>query len=175
MLGFLNVVGNKGGVAVALSIRNKSFLFFNCHLAAGHHEHRARMKEWSRLQSEFPLGKGQHDHTSVPVQHRFDYTIWMGDFNSRIEDTQFRVNAEVREFADTLLLDQLLQERLYNFHSPAHDFREGMIHFPPSYKLQTHALAYTMGREWRVPGWTDQIMFCESDGVRPRVKAAKRG
>ena len=33
--GFLNVVGNKGGVAISIKIKNKKFLFFNCHLASG--------------------------------------------------------------------------------------------------------------------------------------------
>ena len=33
--GIANMVGNKGGVAITISISNKSYLFVSCHLASG--------------------------------------------------------------------------------------------------------------------------------------------
>ena len=42
-------------------------------------------------------------------------------------------------------------------------FKEGMIHFPPSYKLVENDNKFASSKDWRIPGWTDRILFHENE------------
>jgi len=44
--GFMNIVGNKGAVAIAMTIGQKRFIFVNNHLMSGQSVHRDRDKEF---------------------------------------------------------------------------------------------------------------------------------
>ena len=40
------------------------------------------------------------------------------------------------------------------------DLKEGLILFPPTYKLKTNSNTYTHNdKDFRIPGWTDRILF----------------
>ncbi|CAD8094341.1 unnamed protein product [Paramecium sonneborni] len=79
--GFMGIVGNKGGIAVSVNINDKIYLFVNSHLESGQNSESKRQTQFSKLESHFEnLVFSNHN------QMEYDYLIWTGDFNSRIEE-----------------------------------------------------------------------------------------
>lgn len=47
------MVGNKGGIGIALRIRNRNFMFINSHLKSGQNEQITRNKEFTNIKNNF--------------------------------------------------------------------------------------------------------------------------
>lgn len=166
--GFANIVGNKGGIQVSLSIGRTSFLFTNCHLAAHQNKMKERTENMRRILHDSPLRR-QKEGLGVHDEH--DHVFFMGDMNPRLNADRKQVDEWVNENAISKLLevDQLLpllegkgesdSEKLWA------TFKEQKIDFPPTYKFDPGTDVYDTSKKQRVPSWTDRILF--KDSVKP--------
>lgn len=160
----------KGAVAVSFTLFGTSFLFIGSHLKA----HHGRLKE--RLQDCEAISKGLNLPRQVihekylrhsDVTTRFDAVFWFGDLNFRLSRTREQVfqlidgakdsAAEASIYEALLKHDELLVER--NSGAVFHDFQEGRITFPPSFKYDIDSDVYDSSAKQRVPAYTDRVLF----------------
>jgi len=78
--GFAKVVGNKGGVAVTFRLLETNFCFISSHLAAKPDKLALRKSNFYDLLKHLRFGD-----TSLEVSALFDYFIFLGDTNFRID------------------------------------------------------------------------------------------
>ncbi|CAD8144323.1 unnamed protein product [Paramecium octaurelia] len=155
--GFMGIVGNKGGIAISVNINEKIFLFANSHLESGQNAEAKRQTQFSKLESHFE-NEVFSSHQNVP----YDYLIWTGDFNSRID--QKITTQTIRNHSDFfgwLSKDQMHLSRNNSLNYQT-QFYEGMIFFPPTYKLLEYQNQWAIGNDFRIPGWCDRILFKEN-------------
>ena len=86
------LMANKGAVNISFTLGDHEMLFINCHLEA-HEENRLRRNEqWNEIADGWCLGEdvtakmSSRLRTKKRIDKKWDAIIWMGDFNSRIED-----------------------------------------------------------------------------------------
>lgn len=70
--------GSKGGVGVALRIKNTSLAFLNCHLEAN--DDKIRREQILSLSKKMGALLG----AKVPLTRQFHHVVWMGDLNYRL-------------------------------------------------------------------------------------------
>ncbi|KAI6203085.1 Phosphoinositide 5-phosphatase [Aphelenchoides besseyi] len=150
--GLGGATGNKGSVAVRLTIDSTSICFVCSHFAAGQNEVANRNDDfntaWKKLR--FQSGRSIESH---------DVIIWLGDFNYRISLNGEEVKAAVRAGNFALLneYDQLNQQR--GLENVFQGFREGPLNFAPTYKYDTFSDDYDTSEKCRSPAWTDRILW----------------
>ncbi|KAL4485998.1 hypothetical protein ABPG72_003932 [Tetrahymena utriculariae] len=157
--GVMNLFGNKGGVAISMDIGDKSYLFLNSHFSSGQNNNEKRNQDYQVISQSLNLPK----HCQNPNESlfkRFHYIFWMGDFNYRIdaknkEEVDELINTN--KYFDLLKRDQLMAQRKIG--QVFSDFQEGLILFPPSYRVLDEQNKFTDGSDARIPGWTDRILF----------------
>ncbi|CAD8141479.1 unnamed protein product [Paramecium pentaurelia] len=155
--GFMGIVGNKGGIAISLNINDKIFLFANSHLESGQNAETKRQTQFSKLETHFE-NQVFYNHKNVP----YDYLIWTGDFNSRIN--QQITTQTIRHHSDFFMWlsnDQMYQSRNQSLNYQSY-FHEGMIFFPPTYKMLEYQNQWAIDKDFRIPGWCDRILFKEN-------------
>uniref|UniRef100_A0A915DM36 Inositol polyphosphate-related phosphatase domain-containing protein n=1 Tax=Ditylenchus dipsaci TaxID=166011 RepID=A0A915DM36_9BILA len=161
--GKMNILGNKGGVGISLTIEeNLKICFINSHLAAGVEEKRdeARNKDAKRIEKELKFNeKHVQDH---------DIVFWMGDFNYRLSEEMQSNRDQVLQDCNNSTPDQNCLDILKH-----HDqlkkqkdagnvfvgFHEGEIKFRPTYKFNRGTSAWDDSPKLRVPAWCDRILF----------------
>ncbi|GBM41162.1 Synaptojanin-1, partial [Araneus ventricosus] len=125
--GFGGATGNKGAVAIRMSLYNTSMCFVCAHFAAGQSQVLERNADYQEISKKlsFPLGRTLDSH---------DYVFWCGDFNYRIDLTNEEVKKLVKaeNWSALLAADQLLNSQLSG--QAFKDFIEGPINFAPTYK-----------------------------------------
>lgn len=152
------MTGNKGAVAIRLVIHDTSFCFITSHFAAGHSAVEDRNNDYRTITRDLRFSRGKD-----LMSH--DVIFWAGDFNYRIEgdSASVRQMISMRGRKDLLRDDQLLaarrNQRIFE------GFDEGEIHFDPTYKFDFYSDDYDTSEKFRVPAWTDRIMF-RGKGVR---------
>lgn len=150
--GMGGAAGNKGSVALRLTIHATSFCFVCSHFAAGQNEIRDRNEDFMAAlhKLRFPMGREVLSH---------DIIFWMGDFNYRIslpgEEVKKAIKAEL--FAQLVPNDQLTQQRALGYTFV--DFEEGKLNFAPTYKYDTFSDDYDTSEKCRSPAWTDRILW----------------
>jgi len=82
--GILGQVGNKGGVAISFDIADKKILCVANHLPSGQDKVEKRSKAFWKIEKNLKIGE---DLSKERASDRFDATIWLGDFNYRINGT----------------------------------------------------------------------------------------
>ncbi|TMW58168.1 hypothetical protein Poli38472_011756 [Pythium oligandrum] len=99
----------------------------------------------------------------VAVSSTFDRVFWYGDLNYRINGT--------RRMIDRLLLlnqhavlrfNDQLQLEMAKGHVFPH-FREGPLHFRPTYKFDKRSNVYDSSTKQRIPSWTDRILYLTNE------------
>ncbi|XP_020521443.1 type I inositol polyphosphate 5-phosphatase 1 isoform X2 [Amborella trichopoda] len=161
-VGVMGYMGNKGSVAVSMSINQTPFCFICSHLTSGEKEgdefrRNADVQEIIRRTQFHPVPgvgfpKTINDHERV---------IWFGDLNYRInlpyEKTRELISK--KDWSALIERDQLRRElkkgRAFD------GWSEGLINFPPTYKYEFNSPKYTgefpkAGR--RTPAWCDRIL-----------------
>jgi len=146
--GLGHVVGNKGAVAVKITIDDTTLCFVSSHLAA--HEGAKFLRERNAQAQEILRSIDR----VVPALHSFDHVFWMGDLNYRLDVS--RVVPEAAEwqharkwkwvrrriasgnYADLLKADELIGEMQSN-NCVFGRFVEGPLEFLPTFKVHRHA------------------------------------
>lgn len=155
-VGFLNVGGNKGGVAIRIHIFDTRITFINSHLAAHKDDVEARNANFHSISERIHLHNYKNKLQTAAYEARKegtfrqkdsetetgqgDYMFWFGDLNYRLNfenlDDVHRLIEEKGEecIPELLKADQLKDEmRKGNVFK---GFKEGPIRFMPTYKFQ---------------------------------------
>ena len=78
--GVAHVLGTKGGVAVAMVMKDTRLCFMNSHLSAHQHQTKRRNDDAKEIIEGVKLG-----YQGVDILHQFHHLVWMGDLNYRYE------------------------------------------------------------------------------------------
>ncbi|KAL5220693.1 hypothetical protein ABZP36_025406 [Zizania latifolia] len=161
-VGAMGYIGNKGSIAVSMSIYQTLFCFICCHLTSGEKDgdvlkRNADVQEIHRRTIFNPVSgvsmpKTIYDHERI---------IWLGDLNYRINLSYEKTHEfiSMKDWNGLFQNDQLKRElkkgRLFD------GWTEGVISFPPTYKYKVNSEKYTSdepksGR--RTPAWCDRIL-----------------
>lgn len=184
--GIGNVVGNKGGVAVKLTLDDTSFCFVSSHLAA--HEGAKFLQQRNADVVEIMRNIERDKVHGLPVMHQFNHIFWMGDLNYRLDLKQVVPAAvtwtmEERWKYVTKLIGQKRYEELSRFDELRREmkaenvfggFEEGKLSFPPTFKV----VRGRRGNEYqrvRVPSYCDRILWHSLPLHRKNVKLREYG
>lgn len=142
--GIGHVVGNKGAVAVKLTVDDTTLCFVSSHLAA--HEGAKFLRERNAQAQEIL----RSIERAVPALHSFDHVFWMGDLNYRLDLTRVvpeaadwpharkwkwvRRRIAMGDYEDLLKADELIGEMQSN-NCVFGRFVEGPLEFLPTFKV----------------------------------------
>ncbi|CAI0420196.1 unnamed protein product [Linum tenue] len=171
--GIMGCLGNKGCIAISMSLHRTSFCFVCSHLASGEKEgdelkRNADVSEILRS-IQFPkICKNQINRAPEKITGH-DRVFWFGDLNYRIslsyEET--KVLLEENDWDTLLDRDQLNMEREAG--RVFDDFCEGRILFAPTYKYSLNSDLYAgetvkNKKKRRTPAWCDRVLW-RGEGV----------
>jgi phosphatidylinositol-bisphosphatase len=90
----------------------------------------------------------------------FNLSFLMGDFNYRIDHNNSYISSclRVNDLESILKYDQMKIE-ISNCRINLCDFKEAEINFIPTYKFNPGTNNYELGKEEKIPGWTDRIFY----------------
>ncbi|CAK9135424.1 unnamed protein product [Ilex paraguariensis] len=166
--GIMGCLGNKGCIAISLSLHQTSFCFVCSHLASGEKEgdelkRNADVAEILKS-TQFPR-VCKNPNRQMPeriIDH--DRIIWLGDLNYRVslsyEET--RLLLEGNDWDSLLEKDQLNMEREAG--RVFSGWSEGRIFFAPTYKYTHNSDSYAgetvkSKKKRRTPAWCDRILW----------------
>ncbi|KAL4174274.1 hypothetical protein KRP22_006213 [Phytophthora ramorum] len=99
------------------------------------------------------------------ISERFDRVFWYGDLNYRINGTRRMVDTLLlRNQHDVLYANDQLQREMKVGNVFAR-FREGQLHFRPTYKFDKRSDVYDSSSKQRIPSWTDRVLYLSNDTV----------
>ncbi|CAH8585562.1 unnamed protein product [Schistosoma mattheei] len=149
--GVLNVMGNKGGVCLRLTIFNTSLCFVNCHLAAGKEKIDRRYQDFKEIVRKMSL--------LFPINpKRFPFPTKKSYFSIHDLDSD-NVRRLIRQnnYVSLLKNDELSKEM--NSRKIFQGFREHKITFPPTYKFDINCQTYDSSEKYRIPAYCDRIIW----------------
>uniref|UniRef100_A0A5K4ESV2 Putative ocrl type II inositol 5-phosphatase n=2 Tax=Schistosoma mansoni TaxID=6183 RepID=A0A5K4ESV2_SCHMA len=163
--GVLNVLGNKGGVSLRLTIFNTSLCFVNCHLAAGKEKIDRRNQDFKEIVRKmsllFPINPKR---LPFPMKKSYisvhDVIFLFGDLNYRItglDSDNVRRLVRQNNYVSLLKNDELSKE--LNSRKIFQGFREHKITFPPTYKFDINCQTYDSSEKYRIPAYCDRIIW----------------
>ncbi|KAJ0988386.1 hypothetical protein J5N97_006742 [Dioscorea zingiberensis] len=171
--GIMGCLGNKGCIAMSMSVHRTSFCFVCSHLASGEKEG----DELRRNSDVAEILKNTQFHKTCKCSCRripekildHDRVIWLGDLNYRVALSydETRTLLEDHDWDALLEKDQLRIEkeagRVFN------GWKEGKIYFAPTYKYSQNSDAYAgetvkSKKKRRTPAWCDRILWY-GDGI----------
>lgn len=179
--GLGNFVGNKGGVAVKMTLDDTSFCFVVSHLAAheGANFLERRNEDVMRIMRSIEMD----GRVGLPILHQFDHIFWMGDLNYRLDlkdllphsagwshEQRFEYVCDLigqKRYDDIVKFDELGRERENGIVFGT--FSEGKIDFAPTFKTVRGVVSpeYQM---LRVPSYCDRILWHSLPFHRNHVK-----
>lgn len=164
--GIGNVIGNKGGTFVSMTINNTSFCFIGSHLAAREERYEQRCQNvqqiLSGINAEQPIGLGPDTW--------FDVVFWTGDLNFRVvaDRTQVCRWAKEGNVQELLAADQLSQARREN--KAFYLWTEPAIKFTPSYRFDRGSMEFS-DEKMRTPSYCDRVLWRAKPGIEPQCTA----
>ncbi|CAH8546886.1 unnamed protein product [Schistosoma turkestanicum] len=172
--GVFNVMGNKGGVGIRLTVFNSSLCFINCHLAAGEANLDRRNQDFREITRkmlfEFPMNpKNLMQPSEKAYISDHDIIFVFGDLNYRIsglDSPTVRKSIFAKDFSSILKYDELL--KLMGNRNLFDGFHEPVINFAPTYKFDMNSNVYDSSDKNRVPSYCDRIIW-SGDGCTPIV------
>jgi len=164
-------MGNKGGVAVRMSLGDTEITAVGVHFAPHEFAAESRDKDWETTVRNLVFDDGSQIYPSRPGGHLFVF----GDLNYRTADTRPRrvgegipsSTAPREEWRKSLEADQLTRRRKAG--TTCHFLEEAAIAFPPTYKYDLEAPVSEVEEvfvEKRWPSWTDRILFLPSSRLK---------
>ncbi|KAF0291269.1 Phosphatidylinositol 4,5-bisphosphate 5-phosphatase A [Amphibalanus amphitrite] len=159
-LGLGGMWGNKGAVALRLSIMGVNLCLVNAHLTAHDHLLSDRVRNYGDILEQANF---QDPATSKLLYH--DYLIWLGDLNFRLaagpDDAAVRQMAYEHDLTPLLALDQLRAAQTSG--EAFSELSEPTLTFKPTYKLVPGRRGeYAHSRR---PAWTDRILYKVNEDV----------
>uniref|UniRef100_A0A6I8RTQ5 Inositol polyphosphate-related phosphatase domain-containing protein n=1 Tax=Xenopus tropicalis TaxID=8364 RepID=A0A6I8RTQ5_XENTR len=144
---FFPLIKTKGAVAASFTFFGTSFLFINAHFAAGDSKVKQRIQNYEKI---------------IKDLNRFDEVFWFGDFNFRLSKSRREVdsileNLPENDMRSLLQYDQLSEEVTKG--SIFKGFKEGEIHFRPTYRFNIGSDDYDTSKKQRTPSYTDRVMY----------------
>ncbi|KAG1103661.1 hypothetical protein G6F39_001752 [Rhizopus arrhizus] len=195
-VGLMNMMGNKGGIAVRFRFHDSYLCFVTSHLAAFTDKTEKRNQDFTELSKRL-LFTHVPDHLTDYVSYFWnnggdegvtflennnvirdwrveasiyhsDFLIWCGDLNYRVNLHESVIKNWLRQDRLDVLLDydQLSIERKAGRTFPM--FEEGPIHFPPTYKYDAGTNQYDTSEKRRAPSWTDRVLWKKERFDSPR-------
>lgn len=157
--GLAGVIGNKGGCGIAFDLYDNRICFVGSHLAARIDRKRLEARNQNYrdilkgLSSGFSKGNGTND-----IHHEFDFLIWLGDLNYRIELGRDEIIERVRvnDLEPLRKADQLLAEM--GSENCFTDFKEMEITFTPTYRFNRGDRTWSE-EKMREPAWCDRVLW----------------
>ncbi|OVA14834.1 Inositol polyphosphate-related phosphatase [Macleaya cordata] len=164
-VGLMGYMGNKGSVAVSMSLFQTRLCFVCSHLTSGHKEgdeQRRNSDVYEILRrTRFP-SVFHADQAETILAH--DQIFWFGDLNYRLNmlDAEVRKLVARKQWDGLINSDQLIKE-LRSGHV-FDGWMEGVIDFPPTYKYEFNSDKYVgeypkEGEKKRSPAWCDRILW----------------
>ncbi|KAL6009713.1 hypothetical protein ACLOJK_000142 [Asimina triloba] len=171
--GILGCLGNKGCIAVSMSVHQTTFCFVCSHLASGEKEGDELRRNSDVIDilknTQFPK---IYNMTGSRIPEKIlehDRVIWLGDLNYRIalSYAETRKLLEQNDWGALLEKDQLKIEleagRVFK------GWKEGKIFFAPTYKYSYNSDTYAgetpaTRKKRRTPAWCDRILWY-GDGI----------
>lgn len=168
--GIGNMVGNKGAVAVKLTLDDTTFCFVSSHLAA--HEGAKFLIQRNEDVIEIMRNIERNKNHGLAVMHQFHHVFWMGDLNYRLDlkhllpvaitwshEEKLAYVMELiakKRYPDLSSFDELRREMESN--TVFGGFREGTLGFAPTFKVVRgqQKVDYQLSR---VPGYCDRILW----------------
>ncbi|XAR48320.1 hypothetical protein NMG60_11031091 [Bertholletia excelsa] len=166
--GIMGCLGNKGCIAVSMSLHQTSLCFVCSHLASGEREGDELRRNSDVIEilrnAQFPnICKAADSRMPVTILEH-DRVIWFGDLNYRIamDYTMARRLIEKNNWDALLRNDQLKMEKEAGKIFPG--WQEGKIYFPPTYKYYYNSDTYAgetreSKSKRRTPAWCDRILW----------------
>lgn len=154
--GIMGFLGNKGGVAVRMTIHNTSLCFISSHLAAHQDEFERRNQDYRDISSHLRFRQ------FVPNLTMDDHEIifWIGDLNYRISDIDI---VDVKKLIEHKMYNKLIQfDQLYKQLGNSdvfENFIEGEVNFKPTYKYNSGTDDWDSSEKSRIPAWCDRILW----------------
>lgn len=158
MTGFLNQVGNKGGISVSFKLGKTNFMFITCHLAAHQDKIEQRNAHYNKIISEIEY-MGFKPGKKNAIFEKFDYIFFFGDLNYRINGNRKVVDKilETKLYEVLLANDQLqIEKKKGNIFQR---FEEAPIRFLPTYKFALNSDKYDNSKKLRIPAYTDRVLW----------------
>uniref|UniRef100_A0A7N1A022 Inositol polyphosphate-related phosphatase domain-containing protein n=1 Tax=Kalanchoe fedtschenkoi TaxID=63787 RepID=A0A7N1A022_KALFE len=166
--GLMGYLGNKGSISISMKLHQTSFCFVCSHLTSGQREGDELRRNSDVLEilrkTKFPRvhGQGYEDSPQTILDH--DRVIWLGDLNYRIALSYQCAKAllEMHNWRALLDKDQLRVERRQG--RVFQGWKEGRIHFPPTYKYSFNSDQYAgdaaqRKEKRRTPAWCDRVLW----------------
>ncbi|CAF2763131.1 unnamed protein product [Rotaria sp. Silwood2] len=150
--GMGGAIGNKGCVAIRLVLHSTSICFVCAHFTAGQNEYSERNKDYKTIMEKLTF-----QPPSRALWH--DHIFFLGDFNYRLIIPRGEVERFVQDqsYIELLQYDQLKREHADK--RVFHEFLEGPINFPPTYKYDVSSDVYDTSEKARTPSYTDRILW----------------
>ncbi|KAE8614451.1 hypothetical protein XENTR_v10008166 [Xenopus tropicalis] len=163
---FFPMIKTKGAVAASFTFFGTSFLFINAHFAAGDSKVKQRIQNYEKIIKNLQLPKNVPDTNPIysdpdDATSRFDEVFWFGDFNFRLSKSRSEVdsileNLPENDMRSLLQYDQLSEEVTKG--SIFKGFKEGEIHFRPTYRFNIGSDDYDTSKKQRTPSYTDRVI-----------------
>ncbi|XP_059511425.1 inositol polyphosphate 5-phosphatase K-like isoform X2 [Stegostoma tigrinum] len=173
--GLFGYWGNKGGVAVRLSVYGHLICLLNCHLPAHIENTSQRLDSFERI---LELQQFTGSRAQTILEH--DLVFWFGDLNFRIADHGLHfIRETISKKCYHLLWDKDQLNRAKKTEPMLNGFLEGELRFTPTYKFNLASTEYDMSGKKRKPAWTDRILWrlkkCpEAGGSEPPTSDPKK-
>ncbi|XP_042387455.1 type IV inositol polyphosphate 5-phosphatase 7-like [Zingiber officinale] len=166
--GLMGYLGNKGSIAISMSLHRTSFCFICTHLTSGEKEGDELRRNADVIEilrkTKFPRVRKVFNEMSPETILDHDRIIWLGDLNYRIALSYQSAKAlvEMHNWRALLEKDQLRREQRCGH--VFEGWKEGGISFPPTYKYSNNSDRYAgedMHRKEkrRTPAWCDRILW----------------
>lgn len=114
-----------------------------------------------------------------PLIELFDFVVWFGDLNFRINGTREVVDGMLENHMHDALLCNDELTMLLRFNRIFTGFAEGPLNFFPTYKFDYMSDHYDSSHKRRVPSWTDRIIFKSDANIEvlsycsaPRIRSS---
>ncbi|KAL4582875.1 hypothetical protein LXL04_007436 [Taraxacum kok-saghyz] len=166
--GIMGYLGNKGCVAISLTLHRTSFCFVCTHLAAGEKEGdevKRNLDVWEILKNtHFPSNCKNPGRRSSERIIDHDRILWLGDLNYRLSLSY----EDAKILLDNNDLDPLLEKDQLNSEKESgrvfDGWNEGRISFAPTYKYLENSDSYAaetvkLKKNRRTPAWCDRILW----------------
>ncbi|KAK8962083.1 Type I inositol 1,4,5-trisphosphate 5-phosphatase CVP2 [Platanthera guangdongensis] len=166
--GLMGYLGNKGSIAISMSLHQTSLCFVCSHLTSGQKDGDELRRNSDVMEimrkTRFPRVNRIGDEKSPETILEHDRIIWLGDLNYRIALSYRTAKAlvEMHNWKALLEKDQLrIEQRCGRVFE---GWSEGRIYFPPTYKYSNNSDRYAgdelhSKEKRRTPAWCDRILW----------------